>query len=265
MKKLVFFIGFAFVLGMTSSAFSAGFAPEVVVDPFDPFNKVVKLEVGSVVGDGSWMWLPLTTPIDTSVHKVVTVSFDIYTDSIGENQQLAWGWVDQNDQWSYNTQSFKEGSGLQERYGPDNVYPFLWNEYADYHANTVFGDYATLEIQWDFENRKASAWYDGSAVLLNGAFHGDTPLIDTLYGYDISLNNTYGPDGDIIYIDNFMITGSEIYDSLGFQNFALGSLNGQDGWIATSGDGQPVPLPATMVLFGFGLAVLAGIRKKILC
>lgn len=251
----------AILLGMTSAAPAAGVAPQVAIGPDG--SRAIKLEVGDVVGDGSWMWLPFATPIDLSVHPVITVSFDIYRDwAVGGHQQLVWGWVTSNDQWVY--PDLDPSWGIEEVYGPYFTYPFGFYEYADYHAYTVFDDYATITLQWDFANGLATASYDGGYILINTPF---TTSVDTLYGWDISLNNVYdtgdGAGEDIVWIDNFVITGSDIYNSNGFEGFTLGDLNGQDGWTATSGSGEPVPVPATMLLLGSGMIGLAGVRRRV--
>ena len=246
----------------TGTALALGVPPEVAIGPNG--SKAVKLEVGATVGDGSWMWMPFATPINTSAHSIITVSFDIYRDwGVGGHQQLAWGWVNESDQWQYFVNGMKPSFGVEERYGPYRTYPFGFFEYHEYHANTVFDSYANITLEWNIAEGLATATYDGSTILLNTPIEN---LPDVLYGWDISLNNAYdtgdGAGGDIVWIDNFIVTGSDIYNSYGFENFDLGDLNGQDGWIATKGDGTPIPEPATMLLLGSGLFGLAGFRKK---
>ncbi len=74
----------------------------------------------------------------------------------------SFGWVDQNDVWiSDGNDSLARA---QDSYGPDCIYPFLWFDNADFHANTDYSDWATLSITWDFENGYAYAYYDGTLI-----------------------------------------------------------------------------------------------------
>ena len=68
-------------------------------------------------------------------------------------------------------------------------------------------------------------------------------------------------EGDILYIDNFVITGSDIYNSEGFEKFNLGSLNGQGGWLAGN-ETTSVPEPFTPLLLGASLFGLAWMRRQ---
>lgn len=265
-KAVLGLIGIFLLAG--SNVFASGFVPVVDIDPFAADNQAVKLEVGPTLGDGSWLWLKLDEAIDTGVHQVVTVEFDILRDSIDGLQQLVFGWVDQNDYWT----DMQPVGGAQESYGPDQTYPFAWfnDEYASYHANTVYNDWAHMELQWDFVNNLASAWYDGTQVSgVDPSLDPSVPIINPqalLYGFDISLNtgnNTTHAGGDIVWIDNFIISGSPIYSANGFESFEIGSIDGQDGWVGSKGDGiPPVPEPSTLVLFCLGLLGIAGIGKR---
>lgn len=255
---------------------ASGLEPVIGIGPDG--SRAVKLEVGADLGAGSWSWMPFSVPIDTALHPVVTVSFDVYTDSSNGHQQLGWGWADENDRWIMRA-GHEPSFGVQERYGQEwgsrfITFPFGFYKYQGYFSDTILDRYANIKMIWDFQNKKASVSYKDAGqpldvwVVLDAPFNEDDTFPTILQGWDISLNNTYdtglGSGPDIIWIDNLSITGSDIYNSFGFENFDLGFLNGQDGWIAGTEKGQtpPVPEPATLTLFGIGLLWLTGTCRR---
>ncbi|NLN38474.1 MAG: PEP-CTERM sorting domain-containing protein [Smithella sp.] len=74
-------------------------------------------------------------------------------------------------------------------------------------------------------------------------------------GYTTGLAST-------VYLNNFVITGSDIYNSNGFQDFNIGNLSVQEGGLAGN-ESSSVPEPATSMLLGPGLPGVISLRKKI--
>ena len=77
--------------------------PAIATDPQG--DKAIRLEVGTVLGDMSWIWLPFESALDTGQHPVVTVSFDVYrydyagsSSATNWNHNLFWAWTDENDE-----------------------------------------------------------------------------------------------------------------------------------------------------------------------
>ena len=84
-------------------------------------------------------------------------------------------------------------------------------------------------------------------------------------GWDITLHHGadtgYGPD--VVWIDNFVISGSDIYNAQGFDQFTEGLVNGQDGWRAGTERRDPrCPSPRPPCLLGLGLAGLARAGRR---
>ncbi len=251
-----------------SNAFGNG--AEIAIGPNGTQN--VKLTVGNTLGDFDYMWLDLGGPIDLATHPVVTVQFDTYRYNWGLTpgrtlHNMYWGWVDADDSVlvQYDTTPNTYGTTWGAYWDINNqTYPFGWFDYNAYHANTVLDDYATITLEWNTTTGMASAWYDGSIILLNTPIN--EPLTDLLRGYDITLNHgsDTGAGTDMIWIDNFQIMGSDIY-STDFESFDLGNLDGQQGWV--SGDrtvAAAVPEPSSLLLVAIGLggATMRRIRSR---
>lgn len=227
------------------------------------------MTVGNTQGDSAWAWLDLGSAINTTDHPVVTVQFDTYrhnpVTSGNTLHNLFWTWTDASDNAlvdfgspdtsaddTYATTTWGVSWDVDKQ-----TYPFGFYGYNEYHAETVLDDYATITLQWDTVNSKASAWYDGSAILLNTTI-GES-LAGLLRGWDITLNHgsSTGSGTDTVWIDNFKIMGSDIY-STDFEDFTIGNINGQHGWKANA----PVPEPSTMILMGTGVVGLIRLRRK---
>ncbi len=215
-------------------AHAAGVMPAIATDPQG--DKAIRLEVGTVLGDMSWIWLPFESALDTGQHPVVTVSFDVYrydyagsSSATNWNHNLFWAWTDENDEALVPTTEPGFPKPSSPTWGAQwdvsaETYPFGW--YAPYDAltaGTAFGRYANVTLIWDFAGGKASASYDGKAVATDVPI--DVPLGGLLMGWDITLHHGadtgYGPD--VVWIDNFVISGSDIYNAQGFDQFTEGA------------------------------------------
>lgn len=240
-------------------------APEVATDPLG--GQAVKLHVGTTFGDRSWMWLPLADPIQVADHNAITVRFDIYRYDYGPTpepytQNLFWMWVDENDLALAVTDGMMPSWGAQWDLSR-TTYPFGWDDGRP-DRPTIFGDYATVEMTWDLDTMTASSMYDGMNVNFEPIFN----VPDTIEGFDITLEHgsDTGRGPDSVWIDNFEIIGSDIYNSYGFENFEPGPLHGQDGWVGGTelGPGGTVPEPCTAFATALGVsAVAAALRRRI--
>ncbi len=231
-------------------------AIEPVVDIGPDGSRAVKIEAFK---ETSYMWLPFADPIDTSIHSEVTVAFDLYR-TVSPGHDLYWMWTDADDSSFYEWSEPLWGAqwDIDQR-----TYPYGWfNEGGTggttVSAGTVYGAYTHVSLTLDFEDSLASASYYGSdmePVAINGIY-------DLLYGFDITLLGLDDYDSsDIVWIDNFIVTGSKIYDSQGFENFDLGALHGQDGWV-THDEAGVVPEPSTILLVGSGLLGIVGFYRR---
>lgn len=176
--------------GWAGSAAGTGVEPTVVTSPHPTLgNKAVKLAVCDLQGDASEMDMDIADPLAAG-YKIVTVSYDIYRTGVVQN--MWWWWYDAGEP-TY---------GLQWDLTGD-TYPNGWSTDAGY-ATTVLGSYATLTMQWNFNEMKAYSWYNG-AVVDNGI-----PIsgISSLTGWTIMLghDSATGTGADCVYIDNFSIT-----------------------------------------------------------
>lgn len=177
----------------TGGSLGGGTDPVVVTAP-DPVlgEQAVRLEAGDSLEDLSLMEQTITLP--SLAGQIVTVSFDIYrpTPVAGQAaQDLWWFWVDNGE----------PAGGLQWDGGATLPFGGSLNTGA---AVTIFDQYANVTMQWDFQQMKASSWYNG--VLVDDGF----PIsgITALTAWDILLSNDAG-DGtgtSVAYIDNLIIT-----------------------------------------------------------
>lgn len=241
---------------LVGTAFGAGMAPEVVLDPFDTTqtNRVVKFVVDAA-GDQSWARIPLL-PFDPTDHASVKVSFDVY------RVRAATDWMAEWFNWSWGNDGLLPFYGGQ--YQPDLTsaaitYPFVGAGYTTGTTPTVFDQYVNVTLIWDIVNGYISSSYAGGQVDIN------QPLTSqgTLWrDFMFSLDHLSGvSEGDTVYLDNFLIEGSDIYNSFGFDNFALGGLAGQNGWIAGNDVGA-VPEPGSLLLLCSGVLGLAFWRRR---
>ncbi len=193
-----------------------GAEPMVVANPDQAASpQCVELLVTGNQGDWSEMTIMMGQNLLDKYTKV-KVSFDIYrTGTSSTDQNLWWWWVDAG------TPTY----GLQWDSG--GTLPHGWNPGAN-EATTVFGRWASLEMEWDFNAMNATSMYDGQVV--------DTAVpisdITSLTGWTIHFGHEAATSGtgDVAYIDNFSV--------------------------------QAVPEPATLWAVGAGLAALLAKRRR---
>jgi hypothetical protein len=161
-------------------------------------NQAVRLEVTGTQGDVSEMSRAISDAIAAG-YKVVTVSFDIYRTSTdpggGANNKLEnlwWWWFDAG------TPTY----GLQWDSGGTRPFGFA-NGAAE--AATIKDRWVNLTQEWDLTNNVAKSWYDGVPVDIS------FPITDiaSLTGWANHLGHESGDPGpEVLWIDNFVITGS---------------------------------------------------------
>ena len=86
---------------------------------------------------------------------------------------MFWSWTDDQDNGLRPAIAESPTWGAQWD-ANQQTYPFGWfDPYDSYHANTVYGRYATVTMTWDFTDftvpgtfGMADAFYDGSGVAL---------------------------------------------------------------------------------------------------
>lgn len=285
MKPFLLSVLFLLLL-LSHDAFATGITPVVIMENG---NKVISLSVSNE-GDESWIWRDFGDSVDTGEHNVITVSFDMFL-SVGFSQQMIYSMVDESG--STITVDGNYYYGNNDPYygivGSEKTLPLGYSDKdpgtpgpngldspIDHQVNTVSGDWVNITIEWEFDKiigahphvGYVSAWYDTDssgnpvAVVLNLPIDPvDNVLAETLNGWDMYLVGIV--DGfDSVLIDNLVITGSDIYNSYGFENFNLGALHGQDGWLTGTETGATVPEPTTMLFFGTGIAGLAAIARR---
>lgn len=272
MLKRTLVIAFFFCMGIVNNVLAAGIAPQVVLDPYDTSgnNQVVKLQV-TTSGDQSWMYIPaslLPGVNDHAAHPTVTVSFDIARPYDAQSEYLTWGWVDLyadslddivpayggQIQWNLSSERL-----TMPVYAADANGNYTYNYAATVFAQVPGQEYARLELTWDFANGKIITKYDGSIIDNNADMVNPG---SGLHGFMIQLSHISGyAEDDYAYIDNFSVTGSDIYNSIGFEDFNPGNLNDQGGWIGGN-ENTSVPEPATLLLLGLGLLGIIPVRKK---
>ncbi|MGQ9540408.1 MAG: PEP-CTERM sorting domain-containing protein [Armatimonadota bacterium] len=185
-------------------------APEPVLG-----GQAVRLEVGDNQGDSSLMARSIADPLAAG-WKIVIVTFDIYRIGPQQKQNLWWYWFD-NGEPTYGIQWDLSNA----------THPFGWNPGAG-STPTVFDQYVTLKMVWDFNQMKAYSWYNG--VLVDNGI----PItnISTLTGWGILLSHdaATGTGADVVWIDNFAI--------------------------------HVVPEPASIVALAGGVLALAGLKRR---
>jgi PEP-CTERM motif len=194
------FEGPAFVpgslLGQDTWTGTGGSASPLVVRAPDPVlgQQAVRLAMPDLQGAGCSMDRSLWG--GNLANQIVTISFDIYREQSRWLSNLYWWW------WDGGTPT----SGLQWDAGvgfPGQTRPHGWNPGAA-GAPTITGRYANVTMVWDFQQMKASSWYDG-ALIDNGI-----PIsgIHTLTGFTIVLSHdeATGMGPEVVWIDNFVVT-----------------------------------------------------------
>jgi hypothetical protein len=178
--------------GFTSNATGGGSAPEVVIGPDSAVaHQAVRLQVPDLQGATSGWELPVADLVAAG-YTQVTVSFDIYRQMDAWSSNLWWYWFD-NGSPTYGLQ-WDQGSGTS------GTYAFEFNN----GVPTVYDQWATLSMTWDFSTGTATATY-------NGAPAGTTSIsgITSLTGWGLYLGHDEGAGSgsEVAWIDNFVITG----------------------------------------------------------
>ncbi|MFH0726096.1 MAG: PEP-CTERM sorting domain-containing protein [Pseudomonadota bacterium] len=272
MKRIAaIFIGIAVLLLFQSNVFATAvttptLAPQIVEINA---NKVLQFQVADNWGDGSWAYVLFNTPVTIAAHESITVSFDIFRANDGWMENLWWSWdVDVEEDY------IDPVYGLQwDVAGPNtsSIYPFGWGD--DYSFTpTIINEWTTIELTWNFEAETVSSSYGPQGDLLTPV-DTDQPLNETgtmLYGWWLILSHdaATGTGPEIAWIDNLFIRGSDIYDSNGFEGFALGNVGGQSNsqgrWVSGTDPAPVVPEPGTVMLFGAGILCLTMLRRRTL-
>ena len=143
--------------------------------------------------------------------------------------------------------SFDKGSSYISNVG-DSGYYLTFTEFT---LNSALFEYGFLATQWD----------DGDTIV------GEVPWVNPdVWGDDILLGtfSFKAPDSGLLGIETIClgpITGD--YGFLGEEGLlGVTALMPNNPTATFTPDTAPVPEPATMLLFGTGLGVLAGFRRK---
>ncbi|MFH2066231.1 MAG: hypothetical protein ABIK15_13610 [Pseudomonadota bacterium] len=244
-----------FTIGLITTAHSAGIDP--VVAEFNG-SLAVKLEIGTASVDASWMSLILDNPIDPSEYPFLSVTFDIYrsSDSGTTNEWLPWSF---------------QGANFTPFYGGqlgDTTYPFVGGGDTG-TAPTVKDTYATVDLSWAFAYNTCSSYYNGNNIDSEVSITIDPPDDpDPFTGFSIRLSNVGLADGEVVWIDNFLLAASgfdEILHPYDFGELTPGALHGQgvegsSHWEA--GTNTVVPIPGSVWLMGSMLIGFIGIRMR---
>lgn len=214
--------------GWTASGSGGGTAPQIVTTPYPVLGtKAVLLQVPDLQGSASVIdhSIPTVIPGD----QTIMVTFDIFRQMSYPTraQNLWWWWWDAGEP-TYGLQWDSGGSQ------PFQTLPHGWNPGAS-STSTVFYQFATIKMVWDFSSDKAYSWYDG--VLIDDGIPINN--ISSLSGWTINLSHDLptGTGWDTVLIDNFSITSSVPQPT-------------------------PIPVPAAVLLLGSGLIGLVGYGRK---
>jgi hypothetical protein len=191
-------------MGFVGDTAGSGVAPQVVDGSTDQFlgTKSLRLEVPNVIGSQSVVDLPMADY--KGVYETVTVSFNVFRQDDGWNSNL-WYWL-RGDNATYGLQ-WDSGGALPLGFGPAAI-------------PLVLDAWEPMTITWNLETGEAEGTYDGVTHTLNQG-------VNEAAGFFMYLGRENGDEtrgGEVLWLDDFVITGTLIPEPASLVLLALGGL-----------------------------------------